>query len=525
MYELVNSSKCDEKFQKLIYGIVNGSMHGQWKQYRAELSTILNWIRKTVDYRRDPYGVELVQDAWATLDRARGDCDDMVVLFCAAAETLGAPCRFVTVSVNPDKEPSHVYAEVFVDGKWTAVDCIIPWAPIGWAPTVGITDKRIWAREDVGLSGYDEPVIEGLGMHDSGPNGWADDHYNVSANGNGKDEGGFSSGMKTWNPTNVSNDVSMTYSPGVPGEVVRMERGIPSKLIMSPADPTRTPRAGGGDYYAEQPIESYSWPGDAFTTVPRSDVPSLLDPDLWTGAVPISAEDPRAMLPGPLAQEDGMAGLGQHEMVTYSDLESSLSRDEANAATSIAHNVVQDVNQGLVPSGPDFMSVLDKTINTAVGAWALSQQADIAESQAKLAQARAEQTRAAAQLITAQANVEIGVPIYKKAWFFPVVGAAAVFLFKGGAALFGGGKKKKYKRNPSNGMSKYLPLALGAGVAYWLVTKAPATKVYPSEAARDARAAGKVSAVRPSSSLSVDNIIALAQKDALQQYDYSAAAF
>ena len=74
MYDLINRGKVDPTFQKLIYSVVNSSMPGQWKNYRQELANILKWARTVADYRRDPYGVELLQDVWATMDRKRGDC-------------------------------------------------------------------------------------------------------------------------------------------------------------------------------------------------------------------------------------------------------------------------------------------------------------------------------------------------------------------------------------------------------------------------------------------------------------------
>lgn len=122
MYDLVNRAKTDASFQKLIYGVVNGSMPGQWKNYKQELSNILRWARTVADYRRDPYGVELLQDVWATLDRKRGDCDDFTVLLCSAAEVLGCPCRIVTVSTRKDRSPNHVYPEANVNGKWLGMD-------------------------------------------------------------------------------------------------------------------------------------------------------------------------------------------------------------------------------------------------------------------------------------------------------------------------------------------------------------------------------------------------------------------
>jgi hypothetical protein len=167
MYDLVDKAKVDAQFQKLIYGVVNHSMHGRWKDYAGEIKTIFDWFKRTVDYRRDPVGVELLQDVWATLDRARGDCDDASIFLAAASEILGAQARFVTVSTRPDGEPSHVYVVSHVGGKWTGLDAIVPASYPGWEPPQ-VTNRKVWARGDVGLSG--EPVeLEGLGMYAARP--------------------------------------------------------------------------------------------------------------------------------------------------------------------------------------------------------------------------------------------------------------------------------------------------------------------------------------------------------------------
>jgi hypothetical protein len=60
MYRLVDSGKTDEKFQRLIYGIVNRGMKGRWKDYEGEVNTIYQWFKGRHDYRRDPYNVELL---------------------------------------------------------------------------------------------------------------------------------------------------------------------------------------------------------------------------------------------------------------------------------------------------------------------------------------------------------------------------------------------------------------------------------------------------------------------------------
>jgi len=170
MWKLVDAAKTDAQFQNLIYGLVNRGMGQRWKDYRGEIAIILGWAKKVVAYRRDPYGVELLQDVWATLDRRRADCDDFSILVAAAVEVLGSPTRFVTISNRPDKEPCHVYVQAFVNGQWTGLDAIFPESYVGWEPGA-YTSKRFWTRQDVGLSGYeDKDPVEG--MHMSGL-GWA----------------------------------------------------------------------------------------------------------------------------------------------------------------------------------------------------------------------------------------------------------------------------------------------------------------------------------------------------------------
>jgi hypothetical protein len=320
MYELVDRAKTDEKFQKLIYGVVNHAMPGRWKDYRGELENLLRWIKQKVDYRRDPYNVELVQDVWATLDRRRGDCDDMSILVAAGAEVLGAPARFITVSTRPNKQPSHVFTEVFVDGAWTPIDPIVPESFVGWEPVDGITAKRVWTRKSLGLDGYDadEPV-EGLGMNplpNSMPDGWTDQQYNVTSRPGGPDrwEGGFADRMFSVNLTPWPNDISATFAPGVPGSEVVMRRVLPGALISPTADPLQMERPGGGVYAPQLPIMDREEPAQIFKTIPESDVPMVLNPDVWTGQVPDAVVDDNAMLPQKAVTEQAqlvdLAGLG-----------------------------------------------------------------------------------------------------------------------------------------------------------------------------------------------------------------------
>jgi hypothetical protein len=286
MFDLINRAKTDADFQKLIYGLVNNAMPGQWKDYKRELATIFNWFKKNIDYRRDPHGVELLQDVWATLDRKRGDCDDATTFLAAAAEVLGSPARIVTVSTRPSKEPNHVYAEAFVGGRWQGLDATVPQSYVGWAPP-HVTARKIWSRKELGLSGGEEEEgIEGLGMSE--------------ANGYGRD--GFGTDMRPVSrllAPGVPDDISHTYGPPIPGTSNITDRKIWQAPVANNSDWTSNPRPGGGVYNPAREIAKRPLPQDLWYLVDRKFVPKVLDPDsAWWGKVPTSREDMNAMFPG-----------------------------------------------------------------------------------------------------------------------------------------------------------------------------------------------------------------------------------
>ena len=293
MYRLVDRAKTDDVFQKLVYGLVNHSMRGRWKDYRGELNTVYGWFRKNVDYRRDPHGVELLQDVWATIDRKRGDCDDATVWLCAAAEILGCPCRIVTVSTRRDREPNQVYPEAFVGGRWLGRDATVPGAYVGWQPPQ-ITDKRIWRRKDVGLSGDADGVIEGLGM--------------IGNNGYGSRGDGFGTDMRPVSgrlAPGIPDDISKTWAPPATGTTLTSGRALRYAPIANLSDRTSNPRPGGGTFQPALPIESMPTPRELWSLVDRKLAPRVLDPyAAWWGKVPTSREDLNRMFPGSQAQEE-----------------------------------------------------------------------------------------------------------------------------------------------------------------------------------------------------------------------------
>jgi len=466
MYRLADRGKTDADFQKIVYDITNHSLPGQWKQYRRELDAIFNWFKKHHDYRRDPTNVELLQDVWATMDRKRFDCDDASIFLCAASEILGNPCRFVTVSTKLDQDPEHIFIQAYVDGQWLSMDAIFPWSTVGWEPTEGVTARKVWTRRELGLSGDEELPLEGLGMHDSNPNGWTDDYYKSNGNGHkgGNWEGGFaSSWYQPPTPDGIASDVSHTYGgAGMPGEATVVKRLIPAREVNLLADPHQTERAGGGTYAPESPIRSYPTPAEVYGIMPSEDVPMPFDRDVWTGAVPDSVPDYRYLLPQPYVSSreslTDLAGCLCEEGKRMSGL-GYIGQDVIGAGAGVVAKAVEDTASEF---GSSVLNMIPSLINTGVTVWQALQQKKILEEQRRLEEARAAQVAAmTAQPVTpTKAN---GLP----SWVIPV-GIGAVLLAGGGLALFSPGRK--YRRNPKR-KTDILPLALGAGAVYFLTKK------------------------------------------------------
>lgn len=285
LYELIDQAKTDPKFQELVYKIT-GNLAS--KDYKGELVAILNWAKNNIRYTRDPYAVELVQDVWSTLSRERADCDDFDVLVGAMAEVMGAPVQLITVSTRPDKEPVHTYPAAYVNGRWYALDATVGSSYVGWEPP-NITDKIVWTRKDVGMSGYDIDNVEGLGM--------------------------FKPTVLPANLTpGVPNDISHTYANMMPGTPVvsrRPQPGVPFARVARYSDLSESPEPGNIPYGPTMKIKPFPMPSDIWSHVPRSSVPIKIN--AWPHDAKPWSRDMNAMLPTTNVPEDReMKNLGSY---------------------------------------------------------------------------------------------------------------------------------------------------------------------------------------------------------------------
>lgn len=105
------------------------------KDYLGEIKALFEWVQQNVRYTKDPFRLEVLHSARRILELRAGDCDDMTILLGAMLESIGHPIRLVIVGPTPVRPDlfSHIYLEVYLKGRWIALDATMHF-PMGWAP-------------------------------------------------------------------------------------------------------------------------------------------------------------------------------------------------------------------------------------------------------------------------------------------------------------------------------------------------------------------------------------------------------
>jgi hypothetical protein len=106
-----------------------------------------------VKFTNDAWHVEQVWAPWMTLTvSGSSDCDDFSTTMCALLLSVGVPCFFRTVKVNPQQPDlfSHVYAVALLKGKKLALDASVPFTRPGQEPKTkfGVRDWAIETPEE-----------------------------------------------------------------------------------------------------------------------------------------------------------------------------------------------------------------------------------------------------------------------------------------------------------------------------------------------------------------------------------------
>jgi hypothetical protein len=140
MRDLVTRGKRDERVRtQYVAPILNGTLYPfvnvPEKDYFKYCEALFLYCRDKIRYVHDPAGVEMLEDAWITLQRGAADCDSICICLASMCESIGRACRFVTLRREGGGPYFHVYLEVHIPGQgWVGADATMKDKPFGWKP-------------------------------------------------------------------------------------------------------------------------------------------------------------------------------------------------------------------------------------------------------------------------------------------------------------------------------------------------------------------------------------------------------
>lgn len=82
---------------------------------------IARWVRKTIRYRQETPGVEILQGPFTTLRTRVGDCDDLVILWVALCRSIGIDAAFAGVRVKGTSDYVHAMGYLPADRTFVEV--------------------------------------------------------------------------------------------------------------------------------------------------------------------------------------------------------------------------------------------------------------------------------------------------------------------------------------------------------------------------------------------------------------------
>ena len=88
--KLVAISKGKPKVRELAFSLIKNV---QERDYWGEIASIFYWVRDRIRYTRDPWKLDVFEDAEWTLKTGAADCDGHAVLLGALLESIGYPVR------------------------------------------------------------------------------------------------------------------------------------------------------------------------------------------------------------------------------------------------------------------------------------------------------------------------------------------------------------------------------------------------------------------------------------------------
>jgi hypothetical protein len=169
MRQLIDEGKKDPEVYELARTILRRARVPAFDLV-GEARAIYEAVRRNMRFTRDIRGKETLHSARELVRLRMGDCDDYCILLCSMLESIGHGTHIVTVA-NDERDPqtfTHVYPEVWLNGRWVAVDAARKKPAFGKTPRLSFR-TRWW---DTGSPEFaDVAGLAGMGSYIPGPAG------------------------------------------------------------------------------------------------------------------------------------------------------------------------------------------------------------------------------------------------------------------------------------------------------------------------------------------------------------------
>lgn len=118
----INQAPLDPRWRTIALAVIRAVPE---RDERGEINALAAYVKSRIKFRRDPYGVELIQDLSDSLASGAGDCDCYAVALGSLAVSIGYPVRLRIVGRD---QYSHVYPEFYLRSRkeWYPVDLSRP---------------------------------------------------------------------------------------------------------------------------------------------------------------------------------------------------------------------------------------------------------------------------------------------------------------------------------------------------------------------------------------------------------------
>lgn len=167
MRQLIDEGKKDPVVYELARSILRKARVAAF-DLAGEARAIYESVRRNLRFTRDIRGKETLHSARELVRLRMGDCDDYTILMCSLLESVGLRTHITTVATD-ERDPgtfTHVFPEVYLNGRWVAVDAARKKPAFGKAPRSSFR-TRWW---DTGSPEFaDVGGLAGIGAYVPGP--------------------------------------------------------------------------------------------------------------------------------------------------------------------------------------------------------------------------------------------------------------------------------------------------------------------------------------------------------------------